>query len=91
MAELYGHIAPLRDLLGILQRLGCIGEQLGHLFRTLDIVLPALIAHAVLIRHLLAGLDTQQNVVGFRVLRVSIVAVIGSNERYPGLLRHTEQ
>ena len=89
--ELNLHIAPLCYLVGVLQGLGRIGEQCLHLLLGLAVVLPALIAHAVLILHLLAGLDAQQYIVGLLILCKRIVDIIGGHQFKPCLPAHAHQ
>ena len=71
--------------MGIFNGLQSVGEQGAHLLLGLAVILPALVAHTVLVRHLLAGLDAQQNVVGLLVLRVGIVDVVGGHQVDPQL------
>ena len=63
-----------------------VGEELSHLFFRLDIVLPAFIAHAVLIGHLLAGLEAEQKVMSLGIFGEGIVDIVGTDQRDPGLL-----
>ena len=90
-AELNIHAAAVRDALRVVQGLRGVRKEAAHLFFTLDIELSAGIAHAVLVRQLFACLDTQQDIVGLRVLRIGIVAVIGGDQRNSHLPAHTEQ
>ena len=57
-----------------------VGEQGAHLLLGLAVILPALVAHTVFVRHLLAGLDAQQDIVGLLVLRIGIVDVVGGHQ-----------
>ena len=90
-AELDLHVAAFRDPVRIFESLQGIGKQLRHLLRRLDIVLSALIAHAVLVRQLFAGLQTQKDIVGLPVLRIGIMAVVGHHQIDPGLPVHPQQ
>ena len=90
-AEFDLHVAPLCDFVGVFQRFQGIREQLGHLFRRLDIVLSALVPHPVLIRQLFAGLQAQKDVMRLPVLGVRIVAVVGRHQIDPGLLVHAQE
>ena len=74
-------MTPVRDPLGILHRLPGIGKQSLHLLLALDIILTALIAHPVLVRECFSGLDTQKDIMGFHILRISIMYVIGTHQR----------
>ena len=80
-----GHIAALRDLVGAVQGFRRIGKEPAHLFLGLQIVLTALIAHAVRVADLLSCLDAQKDVVGFGIVRVGIVRVVRRDERNPCL------
>ena len=84
-AELNLHVTAVRDGLGIVDSLRNIGEKLPHLLLALHIVLAALIAHAVRILHLLLRLNAEEDVVGFGVFGVRIVAVVRADDRNPGL------
>ena len=86
--ELNLHMAPVRDPLGIVQRLERIREELFHLFGRFHIILPAFIPHPVLIRELLPCLYTEQDIVGLRVFRIRIVDVIGRHQPDSRLLGH---
>ena len=86
-AEFDLHAASVRDPLGIFHRLPGIGKQSLHLLLALDIILPALIAHSVLIGEFLSGLKTEQDVVGFYILRVGVMHVVRTDQRnlqFPG-------
>ena len=87
-AELDLHVAALRDLMGVVQRLPGIRKQGAHLHLALDEELPARIPHPVLIRELLACLNAQQNIVRLRVLGVRIVNIVGGDQRDPQALAH---
>ena len=80
-AELNLHMASVGDALGVLHRFPCIGEKSLHLLLTLHIVLPAFIAHTILVRQLLASLQTEQNIVGLRILRIGVMHVIRRHQR----------
>ena len=72
-------MASVGNALGIFQSLPGIWEQPFHLLLTLDEKLTALIAHPVLIRQLFVGLETQQDVVGVRVLFIGIMDIVGGH------------
>ena len=75
------HITSVRNPLGVLHSLPCIGKEPLHLFFTFYIILAALITHAILIRQFFSGLDTKKNIMGFCILGISIVGVIGCHQR----------
>ena len=76
-------MAAVGNALGVVERLLCVGKELSHLLLALDIELSAGIAHAVFVGQLFAGLDTEQDIVGLRVLREGVVAVIRGDQRDP--------
>ena len=90
-AELDLHMAPVGNALGILHRLPGIGKQSLHLLFALHIVLAALVAHPVLVRQLLAGLQAQQDIVRLCVLHIGIMHVVGGHQRDVQLLTHSQQ
>ena len=90
-AEFDLHIAPLGNLLSIFQCLQGIGKKLRHLFRGFYVVLTAFVTHAILIVYLLSGLDTQQNVMGFGIIRKGIVHIVGAYQLNPCLMAHAKQ
>ena len=91
MTELYLHMASVSDPLGVLHRLPCVGKQPLHLLLALHIILPALVAHAVLVRQFFPGLQAEQKVMGLGVLRIGVMHVIGSYQRNIQLLAHAKQ
>ena len=91
VSEFDGHAASLCDSVCILQSLRRIGEQGGHLLRRFDIILSAFISHTVLILQLLPGLEAEKNIVGRRVLRTGIMAVIRRDKADPQFSAHAQQ
>ena len=89
--ELNLHAAAVGDALGIVEGLLRVGKEAAHLLLALDVKLSARIPHAVLVSQLLAGLDAEQDVMGFSVVRVSIVAVVGRDQGDSQLTAHSEQ
>ena len=85
------NITTLCDVPCVLQCLLRIREKLLHLLCGLHIILSAVIAHTVLIRHLLLSLDAQENIMCRRVLRQYIMNIVGCHKRDSGLLIHTQQ
>ena len=61
-AKLDLHIATVGNHRRVVERLLRVWKQLPHLHLALDIVLPAIIAHPVLVGDLLRGLDTEQDI-----------------------------
>ena len=85
------HIAPVRNLVGIVQSLLGIGKQRPHLLLGLTVKLSPLIPHPVLVSHLFPCLDAQKDVVSRRVLSQSIVDVIGGHQVYVQILRKAQK
>ena len=90
-AELDLHVAPVRNGLSVLHRLPGIGEEPLHLLFAFHIILAAFIAHPVLIRKLLRGLDAQQDIVGLFILRIRVMHVVGDHQRDIQFLTHGKQ
>ena len=84
-------MAALRDRRRVVERLRGVGEKLPHLLLGLEVELPALIAHAVLVGELLVGLQAQQDVMRLRVLFTDVVDIVSRDERYPRLLMHAQK
>ena len=84
-------MAALGDLLRVFDGLRHKAEELRHLLGGFHIVLPALVAQSVLVGHLLAGLQAEEDVVGLHVLLVGVVAVVRADERKALLLVHPDQ
>ena len=61
-------------------------ENLCHLFAALDVVLVAVVTHAVFIGDHFPGADAEQDVVSFVVIGIEVVAVVGRNDRQTKLL-----
>ena len=66
--------------MGIINSLLGIREQFAHLFLGFAVELPALIAHPILILHLFAGLDAQQNIMGLLILGKGVVDIVGGHQ-----------
>ena len=90
-AKLDLNVAALRDLMGVIDGFLGVWKQRPHLFLRLHIVLAALVTHTVLIRHLLAGLDTQQNVVSCRILCQNVMNIVGCHQIHGKLPAHAHQ
>ena len=67
------------DLFGIGQGLGIGVEHLGHLLLALEIKLLRLHPHPVFIGDHPVGLDAQEHILGFRVLPVHIMHIVGGH------------
>ena len=89
--ELDLHIAPLGDFVGVVQGLRGVWKEGAHLLLGLAVILSALVAHPVLIRHLLACLDAEQDIVSLGVLRVGVVDIVGGHKRNPCVLAQAQQ
>ena len=85
------HMAPVGNLLGILNRLRGVREKCAHLLLGFDIILSALIAHTVLIGQLFPCLETQQDIMRLPVLRIGIVHVVGGDKLNAKLLAKPHQ
>ena len=90
-AEFDLHVTAVRDPLGILHCLPGIGEQSLHFLFALDIILPALVAHTILVRQLFARLQAQQDVMRDRILGIGIVHIVGGHQGNVQLSAHLEQ
>ena len=66
--------------MGVFNGLRRIGEQSPHFLLGLTVVLSSLVAHPVLIRHLLAGLDAQKDIMGLLILGKGIVDIVGGHQ-----------
>ena len=73
LSKLDLHMAAVRDLLGIFECFQRIRKQLLHLLFGFHIILSALIAHTILVRQLLSGLDTEQDVMRLGIVRIGVV------------------
>ena len=91
MAERNLHMTAVGNPLGVLHSLPRIGEKPLHLLLALHIILAALVAQAVFVSHLLSRLQTEQNIVGLGVLRISVVHVVGDHKRNVQLLVHAKK
>ena len=83
--------AAVRDLLCIVKCLQRIREQTLHLFRRLNVILAALIAHSIFVCQLLSRLDAQEDIVSLGVLSVGVVDVVCCDKLDPCLLGHLEK
>ena len=90
-AEFDLHVAAQRDLVGIFQSFQSIWKKSRHLFWRFHIILAALIAHSVLIAEFFLGLQTEEHVMGLRILSHGIMHVIGSNQVDSCLSVHAEK
>ncbi len=76
IAKLNFHMAAVRYLLRIGNRLLRIRKKRAHFLFGFDKKLSSLITHAVLIRKLFARLKTQQYIMGVRIRFVRIMNVV---------------
>ena len=90
-AELDVHVTAVGDILGVFHSFPGIREQPFHFFLALYIILAALIPHPVLIRQLFSRLDTQQDIMGFFILPVSVMYVVSGYQRDIQLLAHGKE
>ncbi len=91
LAELKVHLAHLRDLCRVLQRLGKIGKEGRHLFLTLEVEFLRFKLHAVGVVHRLAHLHAHEHVLGPGVRPGEIVGVVGDHQGQAGLLVQTDE
>ena len=77
--------------MGIFQSFQSIWKKSRHLFWRFHIILAALIAHSVLIAEFFLGLQTEEHVMGLRILSHGIMHVIGSNQVDSCLSVHAEK
>ena len=85
------YMAAIRNLLRVVDRFLRIRKKRPHLVLALDIELPAFIAHTILIRNLLARLDTKQYIMRLHIIRIGIMHVIRTHKPDSCLLAHTYQ
>ena len=79
LAKLDLHMAFFCDLFGIGQGLGIGVEHLGHLLLALEVKLLRLHPHPVFIGHHPVGLDAQEHILGFRILPVHVMHIVGGH------------
>ena len=91
MSEFKIDIASLRYLRSIVQCFGNISEQSAHLLFGFEIVLPAFVAHAVLIGNLLLRLDAEKDIVRHGVIRERVMDIVRGYQINAGLLMHAKQ
>ncbi len=80
-------LAALGDVVGAVERVLDFAEQRHHLFARLDVEGFLFEAHAVQIRHRLAGLNAQQDFVGAGVGLAQVVGIVGGDQRDAGVGR----
>ena len=90
-AELDLDVAPLGDLLRILQRLRHVRKQFAHLLFRFQVELTALVTHPVGVRDLLTGLDAEQDVVRLRIVRVNVMHVVRAHQVDPEFLMQAHE
>ena len=91
IAELDLDIAALRDLLRVVDRLRCVAEQGAHLRFALYEELSALVAHTIIIRNLLSGLDAKKHIMRLNIRLIGVVAVVRTYQLDPQLLAHAQK
>ena len=74
-------VTALGNRHGVAQRLREVSEDRRHLLRRLQVELIAVVAQPLLVRHVLAGADAQQDVVRVVVRLPQVVHVVGADER----------
>ena len=91
IAKFNRHMAAVRNLLCIVHRFLRIREKCPHLVLTLDVELSPLIAHTILIRNLLTGLDAKKHIMCLHIIRIRIMHIIRTDKPDPRLLTHAHQ
>ncbi len=91
LAELERYVAHLRDLNGVVERIGDLAEEGLHLLRALQIHLRRLEPKPVHVGLDLARLDAEQRIVRRRVLPMQVVAVVGDDGRKVHLSSEIDQ
>ncbi len=86
--HLHLEVALFGDLDGVVDRLGIIFEQLGHFLGRFEINLIGIVLHPVGIGNQLAGLNTEQGIMGLGISLFQIMAVIGGRDGDSGLSMH---
>jgi len=84
-------LATLGDLERRVAGLRIVAEQRPHLVRGLQVVAGAVELEAVRVADPRAGRDAQQDVLGFGVLGMHVVQVVGGDQRRADLLGQPEQ
>ena len=74
-------VAQLGHADRVLDRVLVVGEGLEHLLPALHVELVGVELHPLGVGEFFAGLDAQQDVVGFGVLLAGVVGVVGGNQR----------
>ena len=86
-----GHVAAIRHLQRVGDRLRVIPERLPHLVFRLEVELLRREAQPLLVRKPRPGLDAQEHVVSRRVLLAQIVNVVGRDQLQPHASRELRQ
>ncbi len=79
--ELKGNVAGFGDAQGVVQRLGPLGEQGGHLIAVLQIETVVPHVHVVGVCHDRVGLEAQEDFLRVGVAGVDVVHVVGGDQR----------
>ena len=74
------HVAGIRDLGGVLNGLGPVGEEGCHLLLRLEVKLRGLKAHPAGVLHGLAHLDAHEHILEHRVLAGEVVGIVGGHQ-----------
>ena len=85
------HVAPLGYFFRVVDRFRHKAKEFPHLIGGFHIVLAALVAQAVLVHDFLSCLNAEQDVMRIHILPVSIVTVIGADQRKAFLVVHPDQ
>ena len=85
------HMTAICDLLRIIHCFLRIWKKRTHLVLTFDVELSPLIAHTILIRNLLTGLDAKEHIVRLHIVRIGVMHIIRAYKPDPSLLTHAHQ
>ncbi len=91
VAKVQVHVAAVGDVQGGGQGLGVLAEQLGHLGGVLHVELRRAVLHPVRVAHDRLGLQTDHAIVGFPVVGIQVVHIVGGHQRQAGAPGHLEQ
>ena len=91
VGKVHFHAAFFRNAHGIGQSLGHMAKILFHLFGRFIIKIARLKTHSLGIVDLCLGLDAQEYVMGFHIVRIQIMAVVGRHQGRFGMFGQFQQ
>ena len=89
--EVQGHVAEIGDFAGVGYGFREVGEESSHLFAAAEVVGWVVHPHAAGLVDGAVRLDAQQHVLGFVVLLVNVVDVVGGDQRDVHLAAHLDE